>query len=581
MTPDPPPGSDPPLSAYDGGALGAGIDWADPDSRLAPFYLTPGGVAAAAVLGLALVLLAGVPLWHTDFWAHLAYGEHVAARGALPDREPLSPFTDKGERMFDAPWLTQLGYHALFRAGGALAGGDAVRRLEGGVELVRVAHLLVAVATLGFVGLACRRAAGSVPWAAGGMLVVAVAMASPLVVQRPQALGLLCFVALLCGLSRQVPSRRFVLWAPALLVLWANLHGSFPVGLGLIGAALLGRVIEVARAGSVRAAWPDPAARRLALALVLASVAVAVLNPYGPRLYPEVARFGGHPNLKTVVEWQPLDFSAPRGGHWGYLAGVALLLAAQVVSPRPFSPFQLILVFTLGMWPLFQQRAMAWWLPLVPWLAAPHLVAAAERWGLRLGERVPNFRRTALAGVVLVLAAVASPATAWVKDGAPRPAAAALHRGTPAAVAAALTGEPGPEPERAAELARLVREWHGGRYAGRVFASEIQGEYLVRSLPPEAPVMMFNHAHAFPADYWTECLLVKAGGPGWWEVLDRYRVGVVVVEADGHPALCAELRKSPAWAVALDEAGRPARDPFARLFVAVRRPPPQPKGGTP
>jgi hypothetical protein len=136
-------------------------------------------------------------------------------------------------------------------------------------------------------------------------------------------------------------------------------------------------------------------------------------------------------------------------------------------------------------------------------------------------------------------------------------------------VAAALTGAPPVNPDRVAGLVKVVREEHGGRYAGRVFCSEVQGEYLLWALPADAPVMMYNHAHLFPPEYWDECLTVKAGGPGWWEVLDRYRAGVVVVEADSHPRLCDGLRKDPGWRVVVDESSAPAR---ARLFVAVRKP---------
>ncbi len=571
-TEPPPPPDEPPLSPYEGGTLGAGIDWADPNSKLAPFYLTTGGVLAVAVLALAFVVLSFAPLWHTDFWAHLQYGEWIVGHRALPDREPLCAFTDKNARMFDALWLTQVVYHQLFRAGESLAGGDPVRRFEGGVELIRLAHVLAAVATVGLIGLACRRAADSVPWAVLGMLIVLALMLSPLALQRPQTFALACFAALLCGLSRDVPSRRAVVWIPALLVLWANLHGSFVVGFGLVGAALIGRVIDAARGSAgLRAAWADLGARRLLGVLVAGFVAVAVLTLHGPSIYLDVLRFGDNPNLRTLVEWQPLDFSQPRGGHWAYLATVVFLVVTQLVSPRPFGAFPLILIVTLGLWPLFQQRAMAWWLPVVPWIAAPHWVAAAERWGFTAPGGPPDFRRTAFSILLAVLAVVASPASTWMKSGRPRPVQVAVHRGTPVDIAAALAGTPAPDAKRVERLTKAVADWHGGKFTGRVFCSEIQGEYLLRSLP-DTQVMMFNHAQLFPVSYWNDCLLVKAGGGGWWEFLDRYRVGVVVVELDMHPNLCALLRKQPGWAVVVDEAEVRAPDRYSRLFVAVRKP---------
>ncbi len=568
-----PTDSEPSSDPY-GPPLGAGIDWADPNSPLAPFYMTTGGVVAVVVLGLAFILFSFAPLWHTDFWAHLKYGERIAADRAIPEHEPLCAFTDKQQRFFDSLWLSQVGYHALFRLGSAAAGGDARQQFEGGVEAIRLVHLFAAIAALALFGHAYRRVADSVPWGVVGMLLVLVLMLSLLTVQRPQTLALACYAAVLCGVSRPVVGRVAVVVVPLVLVLWANLHGSFVVGLGLVGIVLLGRVIEVLRTEgwSVRAVWGDSATRRLGLMLALGIVGAGFLTPHGPALFLDVIRFGGSPNLLTMAEWQPLDFSQSRGGHRAYLAIVVLLMGTQIASPRAFTPTQLLLIATLGVWPLFQQRAMAWWVPVVPWIVAPHWVAAAERWGWQLPESIPNFRRTAFSVVLVVVAVIASPASTWLKTGHPRPTPAALHPGTPRDVAAALMGETPADPERVKDLVRAIKEWHGGRYTGRVFTSEIQGEYLLWALPPDMPVMMFNHVQLFPASYWNECMTVKAGGPGWWEFLDRYRVGVVVVELDLNSELCAELRGRSGWAVVIDEANAPARDPYSRLFVAVRKP---------
>jgi hypothetical protein len=231
----------------------------------------------------------------------------------------------------------------------------------------------------------------------------------------------------------------------------------------------------------------------------------------------------------------------------------------------------MLLILTLGVWPLFQQRAMIWWAPVVPWIIAPHWVAAAERWGIEAPASVPSLRKTALAVFISLVAVAASPATNWVKLRGPRPVGEALHPGTPYDVAAALKGEKPANPDRVAKLVQVLQEQYGGKFTGRVFCSETAGEYLIWALPPETEVMLFNHIQLFSPAYWTECQTLKFAEPGWWEVLDRRHPGVVVVEVDRHPRLCAELRKHPDWVVAVDESGKPARDGFTRLFVAVRK----------
>src|SRR5262249_8498616 len=152
----------------------------------APLYMTSGGVIGVTLLGVLFLFLASLPLWQTDFWMHLKYGTWIVQERKLPDHEPFCEFTHKQMKMFDAMWLSQVVYPGLFRAGELIAGGDAQRRLEGGVELVRLAHALVAVLMVAFCALAYRRVSDSVPWAIIGAVLLVPLMLGPLTVQRPQ-----------------------------------------------------------------------------------------------------------------------------------------------------------------------------------------------------------------------------------------------------------------------------------------------------------------------------------------------------------------------------------------------------------
>jgi hypothetical protein len=214
---------------------------------------------------------------------------------------------------------------------------------------------------------------------------------------------------------------------------------------------------------------------------------------------------------------------------------------------------------------------MIWWVPLVPWIVAPHWVAIAEQRRVKIPESVPSFRKTAFAAVLVLVVAFISPLGAWMKSRHPRSAVTALNRGTPNDIAAALMGQPLVDPKRFAELEKVVREERGGRFTGRVFSSEIQGEYLLWAFPAEVPVMMYNHTQLFTPEYWNECLRVKVADQDWWEILDRHRAEAVVVEVDLAVGLCEELRTNPNWRVAIDETGTPARDQLSRLFVAVKK----------
>ena len=58
----------------------------------------------------------------------------------------------------------------------------------------------------------------------------------------------------------------------------------------------------------------------------------------------------------------------------------------------------------------------------------------------------------------------------------------------------------------------------------------------------------------------------------WWEVLDKYDVNLLVVEAEYSAGLRDELRKSPAWEIVVDETGdaEAKPNPLTRHLVAVR-----------
>ncbi|MCS7022399.1 MAG: hypothetical protein NZU63_11295 [Gemmataceae bacterium] len=566
---------------YYGGPLGAGIDWTDPNSPLAPFYFSTAGVVAAALLAVAFFLLSIMPLMHTDFWSHLKYGEWIVTHWAIPSVEPLCRYTDKHRPFFDAMWLAQVVYFITFRAGEALGGADQLRSFEGGVEVIRWLHLLAATVALALFGWAIRQVSNSAAWGAVAIGYGIVLIQPLLAVQRPQTLAFVPFMLVLIILSKavragdkQIP-KRTILLLPLILLVWANLHGSFIVGLVLAGLTLAGHAGEKLVIGperSLRQLAHDTFIQRWALALLIAVVAIAALNPYGPALYVRIAQFGNHPNLRTMAEWQPLEWTLGPGGLWSYLFTVILLLATLLVTRRCFGLSRWLVLGVFGLWPLFQQRMMAWWTPLALWLVAPLWVdwAVSRNWNLSWG--IPSFRKTALAGLILLIGLVASPASLWLKQGRPRSFATALYPATPFGVAKALRNEPQEGSSRAQRLLPLLQQAGECPWQGPIFCSERLGEYLLWALSEQAPVMMYNHAQLFTEEHWHQCLAAKEGQPEWDSILQRYGARLLVVETLYHPHLCMQVRQHPQWEVLLDEGDVQQLPPDARLLVARRRP---------
>jgi hypothetical protein len=558
--------------------LGAGFDFTDPHAPLARFYLRPAHAAAAAVLGLVYVLINYVPLWHTDIWGHLKYGRWVAENGRLPQRDPFCPLATFETESIHYCWLGQAGLYLVYHAGEVLAGGDALRRMEGGVELLRFGHSLLVVLRCAVLLLAFRRLTGSLPLACAGLVLLLALSIGNIAVLRPQVLGEFFFALVLLALSRPVPSRRAVVLLPLVLALWANCHGSYAAGLLLLGTVLAGRTVAVGWAAGFRspaALWRDAGVRRLLAALALSVAAVAVLNPSGPRIFANTLAMARHPNVLVMDEWQPLSFRLAAGGQWAFLATLVLLAGSVLWSRRPPSATAVLLTAVFAVQPLRHQRLLVWWLVLTPWLVLPHWAAVAARRAVAGtgGSFRPSLRTTLLAATLAVIALSWSIPVQWLLAGRPGPLDKTLFYGTPWRLAAQLQ-EPADGTDWLPALRDRLRYYPNGRFTGLIFPSETLGDYLVWALDGRTPVLVYTHVHLFPPEHWQLVAYLRSGAAETRSILERCRVNLVVVEPELSPRLCELLRKDPDWQVVVDEAGLPAKpDKRGRHFIALRNRP--------
>jgi hypothetical protein len=110
-----------------------------------------------------------------------------------------------------------------------------------------------------------------------------------------------------------------------------------------------------------------------------------------------------------------------------------------------------------------------------------------------------------------------------------------------------------------------------GKFRGTILATPMQGDYLMWALAPDVPVT-YAHIHLFHPDYWEELGIVGRGEPGWSDVMDKYRVNLLVIEADFAPKLRNHLKASSEWKVLLDESGDVQKKPeqLTRQLIAIR-----------
>ena len=261
----------PPVPVFpDGGGIQSDAETApltgDERQRHFGWRLRTSDIVVVGLLGFTFLMIDLHPMYHSDVWGHLKYGKWILSHGRLPDHEPFTPFADQRTPYVNFQWLSQSLFYLLYHAGEIVAGGDEIRRTEGGVEWLRAFHAAVEVCRFILLLVAFRRRGGSAPLACAWLaLSVLLAGHGHLAILRPQIIGEAFFAGLLLALSRPILSPRAVVVVTLIMVLWANAHGSFTIGLVLLGLCLAGRAVDVwiASKWDPRAAWTDLAPRKL------------------------------------------------------------------------------------------------------------------------------------------------------------------------------------------------------------------------------------------------------------------------------------------------------------------------------
>jgi len=299
-----------------------------------------------AVGGLALAAaLASVTHADPDLWGHVRFGLDIIADGGLTDVDPYS-FTQ------DRPWVNHEWLSEVMMGVAWTGLGPA------GLALLKS---LLVTAGLWIIWSALRGADFTARVLIMGAAVVG---AAPLFhTLRPQVWSFVG-LALLCR-ALTSDSHRARWWLPGLFAVWANAHGGWLVGLGVLGAWAGARV------------WADRSDLVHWTAVCGASLAGTLLTPYGLSLWTfllDTVRL----SRPMIEEWQPLwafgperwlpwiaavaavgwtARSAPAGARWPPLLALGVLAYASLRVVRVYPLFVeatvvLLAPFVAARWPV-------------------------------------------------------------------------------------------------------------------------------------------------------------------------------------------------------------------------------------
>jgi hypothetical protein len=497
----------------------------------------PGRLAVFGSLLLATAALSLLQIRELDYFWHVKTGEIILATGRVPMVDAYT-YTVPGARYVDVHWLFQVIVQLAYRIGGHAA--------------VVIGVFATFLATVVFAGLAGRRP--DRPALAALCLALGLLAASDRIMPRPEIATILLLAVEAFLLERWFAKGGRSIWLLIPLhALWANLHGLYAVGLGVIGIALAGELIDAVIPR--RRPLDRPRVAKLAAVLGLSTL-VCVLNPNGLDLllYP----------LQQVQMIGPRSMRRATGLPSGELFS---LLQWRRVRPPALAGFLALAVI-----------AGAAWLAEGPGRKARHAILGA----IFVALGVASQRNTALLLSVGPLIAIRG----WGAYLDRHPVSLPLRRGAAVAVTAALlllcadvwtgrfhlriTDSRGPGLSLMDPLYPIgATDWIARhRPPGPLFHNPGDGAFLIWRLYPDYKVMVDGRLEVFGAKVLRD---LRVRGTADFRRLDaRYRFGLALLAYGlyDYTELMRDLARDPGWRlVYVDE--------VSALFARV------PPGGAP
>lgn len=470
-----------------------------------------GAVVFAVALLHVLFLSEGTRVLFRDSDAgwHIRTGEAILASGAVPRADRFS-YTRAGQEWFAWEWLSDV----------MLGSTHAIAGLPG---VALLAALVIALTAWGAVRLAL--SLGGNLFLTAGATVLLLGATSIHWLARPHIfswLMTLAFVAV-AEHQRRKPSRALYL-LPGLACLWANMHGSFLLGPGILLLYALGEWANRVQSAECGVRTPDSGLRYAAAGL--ASLAATFVNPYGWQLHAHIVSYLRSTYLMDhISEFRSFNFHAPGAAYVELFLLVAVAGGFALLRQRAYGPA--LLTFALLHASLYSARHLPTAAVVLLPLSVAALTREAQNWtGLRrfldYSERLREIDRRILGVVPLVVVLAATLA-----------GLAALAR----------AGRVGFDPARLPVRAASFLEQRGLDY--RVFAKDQWGGYLIYRFDGRLKVFIDGRSDFYGQDLLERYAQVVEVKPGWDTVLAQEQVRFVLVPPEH--VLASALRLSRDW----------------------------------
>jgi hypothetical protein len=486
---------------------------------------------APAFVLLAAVAADSLQFADTDLWGHVRFGQVMLGTGHLI-RADIFSYSAPGRPWIDHEWLSEVIMALFYNAMGVV-----------GLKLMKFlcAGAIIALLAAGVAET------GAAPALQFGVLLAA-AFGLQLQIQfRPQLFDYIFLSALLALFARARSRGHAPLWvALPMMVLWANLHGGFFIGIVVLGvyAGVTGILDIWAGRGVTRGL-------RLGL-LTLACLLVTLVNPYGIGEWRIVAHTLGNPyTMGAGAEFQSFFHVLARTYRhpallFPFIAALAVMAGLPVcfaLAPSRDDLPELAIAALMVCLALYSVRNMAFAMIACTAPIAFHLNLA--------------LRRAGHAAAPVAGAAADSPL--------PRASFTVQVAAIAAAIVICLGNGifSGRLPNFAGYPVGAVRFMAARGLGGNVLDEFIWGDYLIWHAPNSKVFIDGRFEMVYPLEVQRDYLDFLRGGAGAARVLAAYPHDLVMVETDAPPYRF--MLRQAGWRLIY-------RDPVAALFARADSP---------
>lgn len=454
-------------------------------------------VAAAVSLGLVAALWSTPPLHDPDIFWHIKAGSWFLERGRILDHD-IFAFTNADQEWTNHSWLLQP-VLAFVHSRAGFVGVNVLFQV-----IAIAAALVMYLSTTGTLGVRLLFAG------------TAIGISSLSWNTRPQLLGTSLFIVLLCALRSLRTRRRG--WVPifSVLILWANVHPSFLLGILIV---VLQATWDFTSAGKPSGRGYDSSWKWQCFAAILGAALVPFATPHGSDLMGAVVATLVHPFVQTrVSEWMSL-LEHPG---WLLIACLVLLVTAELLLDRDdrYGRFDLVVLLLLFAMAVAAWRHFAVFCSYCAVMGGARLGRLNTKW---LGA--PTSTQFTGLAIVLILPL----------------AAFRLLTEAPAAYQAKLARI------RAVEPIEAVTALFRTGQPLRIFNDYDFGAYLIFAGSPQSRVFIDGRAEPFSESIVNTYDRIMSAGPGWDRELAHWEVDAVVIRP--RAALAGALRSTELWSL--------------------------------